>query len=439
MQSDKPDSVEQLHQGLPTSAFDVLIVGAGMVGLTQALLLAEARPQWRIAVLESRAVASGESSPSFDDRVTALAAASLETLKRLDLALNGATAFADTELQSITQVKVSDRGSFAAVNLDTSLNAGRALGATISNRRLGQLLMATLKCQQNISLLAPAAVKKLVFSADNVGVEVELGAAEPESFQTKLLQTKLLLLADGAESPLARQLGISFSKHDYAQQALIANVEHSKAHQGCAFERFSEDGPLALLPMQSYAGRHRSALVWTRSERAAEQLLHCSEKQFLGQLQRLFAWQLGAFSAVGARHSYPLQRIVADEQWRRRVVLLGNAAHYLHPVAGQGFNLALRDCEELVKQLVAADDRGETLGDSRALSRYIEARSLDQQLTGALSHTFIKAFAAKNPVLKTGRGLGLSLINHCSPLKAMFAAQMMGRGLKLPGGTYAQL
>ncbi|WP_370980413.1 2-octaprenyl-6-methoxyphenyl hydroxylase [Agaribacterium sp. ZY112] len=399
--------------------YDIAIIGAGMVGLSQALLLNRALPDKRIVVLEARSIRQGDPSPSFDDRVTALAAGSIKLLNEL-----GLWAELQSATQDISHVKVSDRGHFGAINIAQEQNAGSALGCTLSNRVLGKVLMQAVESCEHIDLHAPAAVKSVSFATDKVSVTY--GSEQTEA----TLTAALLLIADGAESAIAKRLGISFESHDYQQRALIANVEHQRAHQGHAFERFAEEGPLALLPLAPIHGRQRSALVWTRKPNQADLLEQCSEAEFLAALQKQFGWSLGRFCAVGERQSYKLQLINANEQWRSRLVLLGNAAHFLHPVAGQGFNLALRDCERLA--LVLAEQGGD-LGALSGLNTYGQQRSNDQWLTTALSHQAISCFASSFVPMQLARNLALSSLNHVTALKSLFSSQMMGQATNHKG------
>jgi len=248
--------------------------------------------------------------------------------------------------------------------------------------------------------------------------------------QNTTLQADLVVLADGARSKLAMSLGIQFDQHSYDQHALIANIAHSKAHEGRAFECFSEQGPLALLPLTDFQGTHRSALVWTHPTEKAESIRHLDKPSFLNALQKQFGYRLGVLTDVGEVNAYPINLCIAKEQVRSSLVLMGNAAHFLHPVAGQGFNLAVRDCAELCRTIFEGKQNGKRAGDLQVLQGYLNARELDQQLTTNLSHSFIKMFASSHPLKQVSRNAALVAMHKFGPLRAHFFSQMMGKAGK---------
>jgi len=232
----------------------------------------------------------------------------------------------------------------------------------------------------------------------------------------------LVVLADGANSDLGKRLGIRHRIEDYGQQAIIANVETDSAHRGVAYERFTEKGPIALLPLGFTSQSRLSALVWTRPKHAAEDLMNLSDEAFCRQLQAEFGHRGGRFCRVSRRFSYPLQLAVATEQVRSGLVLMGNAAHFLHPVAGQGFNLALRDCQHLVETLNGADNPG----DLRVLQIYLAGQQQDQTATIGLSHNLVKLFSTDALPSALLRSLGLIGLDAIGPAKRLFSQQAMG-------------
>lgn len=239
----------------------------------------------------------------------------------------------------------------------------------------------------------------------------------------QVLDCDLAVLADGGRSALREQLGIAIKTTPYDQSALIANVTPGKPHGGQAFERFTDDGPMALLPLQD----NRCALVWTRPEEGAARLAALPEAAFLDELQQAFGYRLGGFQQVGARHLYPLMLIEAEEQVRSGLVVLGNAAHSLHPIAGQGYNLSLRDTEALAAALLSSSAK---LGDIGVLQAYHRQQRTDQWLTVGFSDRLTRLFAGSALLSVAGRNLGLLGLDLLPPAKAWFARQAMGLGVR---------
>lgn len=237
------------------------------------------------------------------------------------------------------------------------------------------------------------------------------------------VECALAILADGGRSGLREQLGIHVRQRPYDQSALIANITPGEAHLGQAFERFTEDGPMALLPLPE----NRCALVWTRKGMDAQRLVDLDERSFLAQLQEVFGYRLGPLRQVGARHLYPLSLVEAQEQVRPHLVVLGNAAHALHPIAGQGFNLSLRDVQALTDTLLASTA---PLGDFATLRGYLERQQPDQALTVGFSDQVTRLFATNRPLLAVGRNLGLLGLDLLPPAKRWFARQAMGLGTR---------
>jgi 2-octaprenyl-6-methoxyphenol hydroxylase len=236
------------------------------------------------------------------------------------------------------------------------------------------------------------------------------------------------VIADGAYSPLAGSLGIAYRQNDYRHHAIIANVNSAKPHNGRAFERFTDQGPMALLPLKASGGQSRSALVWTMPDALAANISGLDDEAFLEQLQQRFGYRLGAFTRLGERHSYPLQLVEALEQVRTGVVVMGNAAHFLHPVAGQGFNLALRDVAHLVDVLQRARAAGCRLGDLSVLQSYQQAQAWDQRATTLFSDRVSDLFTWSQPLVGVARDVGLSALDVVLPAKSWFLRQAAGLG-----------
>jgi 2-octaprenyl-6-methoxyphenol hydroxylase len=284
--------------------------------------------------------------------------------------------------------------------MDAAEEGVEALGYVVENQWLGAVLHGALRERAAVTLFAPERVESLAAIAG--GAEVRLAGAG------RTLRCALAVIADGARSALAARLGIGTEQSDYGQSALIANVAHAEPHAGRAFERFTASGPLAMLPLPDAAGgRARSALVWVMAPERAAAVRALGERGFLAELQRQFGYRLGRLRGVGERHVYPLVLSAATEQARAGIVLLGNAAHTLHPVAGQGFNLSLRDVATLAARLRAARASGTALGDPGMLGEHVAARAADQARTIGFSDALPRLFGSALLPLAAARGLGL--------------------------------
>ncbi len=403
---------------------DIAIVGGGMVGATLALLLAAQRRQWRISLIEAAAFAAPDQphyQPSFDARATALAAGSVELLAELQLWPALAR-----HAGPIRQVHVSDRGHPGGSLIDAAEYGLDALGYVVPNSWLGSVLLQRLRQQPNIRCIAPAKVDALSVTA--AGAELTVSSAD----KREILQAQVAVIADGAHSPLRAAIGIDAEVSDYRQSAIIANVATEQAHRGIAYERFTARGPLALLPLGQGGDGHCSALVWTHATARAEAVAALDDDEFLRQLQAAFGFRLGRFTRVGRRQAYPLQLIVAGEQVRSAVAVMGNAAHFLHPVAGQGFNLALRDCAALAETLALAARRGQRLGELAVLQQYQRLQALDQQLTVGFSDTVTRLFSNASLPAVLLRNLGFLALDALPLAKTWFGRQTMGSAGRRP-------
>ena len=394
--------------------YDIAIAGAGMVGATLALLLRQANPNWRILVVEPHPQqTSDDYSPSFDDRSTALSWRSREVFEKLGLWQQ-----LEQRAAAIEQIQVSDRGHIASTQLSAKEQNMIAYGYVVENRWLGQVLQQQLT-DSDIEVAAPATIERVVMKAD--GAELSISGGDTP------VTCKLLVIADGARSATRQMLGIGVDIEDYGQMGLIANIALAQPHNGVAYERFTADGPMALLPLPNDAnGQHRSALVWTLPPKEAEHLLACDEREFLQQLQQRFGYRQGELLAAGKRQLYPLKLMETREQVRRTLVVVGNAAHSLHPVAGQGFNLAIRDIAALVEVLAEGVVQGQALGDLSLLQQYQINRETDQQRTVAASHWLPKLFAVDNPAAALARGARLFAMDMVPSLRGQFARYGMG-------------
>ncbi len=388
---------------------NLAIIGGGLVGASLALALQETARQrgWRIALIEPFAPGNAY-QPSYDARSTALSYGSRLIYERLDLW----QAIAQ-RAEPILQIHVSDRGRFGATRLQAIEEGVPALGYVVENAWIGHCLWQALD-PQVVQWHCPAEVTAMRQIEAGYRLQLNDGSS---------LDCQLAVLADGGRSGLREQLGIAVNQTPYGQSAIIANVSPLEAHRGQAFERFTDDGPMAMLPLDG----NRCALVWTRDSRDAERLMSLSERAFLDELQQAFGYRLGALRQVGTRHLYPLALVEAQEQVRPNLMVLGNAAHSLHPIAGQGYNLSLRDTQALAEVL---SDSQAALGDYATLQRYLQRQQLDQQLTVGFSDRVTRLFSTAQPLLATGRNLGLLGLDLLPPAKRWFARQAMGMGTR---------
>lgn len=393
-----------------------------MVGASLALQLARVLPEeTSICLIEGFALpaplATGrpEYHPSFDARSTALSYSSRLVYEKMG--------FWDELLQwlcPIDSIHVSSRGRFGSSLLRAGDYAWPALGYVVENAWLGNALVQALHRQGRVEILSPAKVAAAV--PEGRGMRLQL-----ENAPFSVIDTALLLVADGATSGLREQLGVHVQEKPYRQHSLIANVAFAQPHAGCAYERFTDQGPVALLPLlASSPGENRSALVWTLSPEQAEHLQACPAGEFLQALQDRFGYRLGRMLQVGERHCYPLSLIQSSEQVRQGVVVMGNAAHALHPVAGQGFNLALRDVAELAKVVTRGIGEGRSPGDLGLLQRYLTRQQPDQDRTIEFSDRLPSLFMQPDPVLGLARDLALSGLDILPPLKRVFVRHAAG-------------
>lgn len=393
---------------MANSDFDLIIVGGGMVGASLACALKNTT--LKIAIVEAFEPHSNQ-QPSYDDRGIALAYGSQRIFESMGLwqqLVPYCTAISD--------IHVSDRGHFGVTRLSALDENVPALGQVITARSMGFVLNQALSQQKNIDIICPVKVTNLIQNTDTTELILN---------DNRHITAKLIVAADGAHSTVRQLLNLGALEHDYGQYAITANITPERAHNGQAFERFTDSGPIALLPMSD----NRCSLVWTVKTGDENNILSLSDDDFLTKLQERFGYRLGKLKHVGQRNSYPLKLMQADQPIQQRIVLIGNAAHSLHPIAGQGFNLGLRDVAALADVLANnADD----CGDQRLLHDYAQWRQQDQDDVISNTSSLVSLFSNNNSLLGHFRGTALTLIDLAPTAKHWLAKKSMGLDKKQP-------
>ena len=424
--------------------FDVLIVGGGLAGSSMAAALCQL--PLSIAIVEATDQPLDQ-SPSFDDRALALSYGSLQILRTmgvLDEPLGSTQQTIKLSSQpsvqhsiqqtTIDKIHVSDRGHSGFLRMhhdDVGLDclgavvAAKDLGATIANF-IGQ----TAEHAADITTFKSAIVESIQHLSGCASVQVF--DAVTQSHKTTVT-AKLIILADGGRSPLNQKLGIATQKKDYQQVGILANLQSSAVHRNTAYERFTQNGPIALLPLRDKDYK----LVWTVPPEEKERILELSDDEFLKAIQREFGDRAGEFEHVGKRISYPMAESKTMQMTMGRVALVGNSAHTLHPIAGQGFNLGLRDVACLAELVADAIAAGEDIADSRLLVRYVTERQTDIARTAKFTDSLVRIFSNGILPLAVIRNASLFIIDRSPVLKREIMHRMMGlagkRGKLLQG------
>ena len=393
--------------------YDIVIAGGGLAGISLACALAPGGA--RMAVIEATPPKS-DRPPSFDDRAIALAHGSRRIFEAIGLWKN--IAGTATPIQKI---HVSERGRFGFTHLDATEEGVPALGYVATARDLGQALLESFSTT-GIDYYSPARLVDFDNQDDSVVMEIESGEGKRQ------ISAKLLVAADGGQSQIRQRLGIDVRRWEYGHTAVVSNVLAGKPHANIAYERFTPNGPLAFLPMTD----NRFGVVLTVPTEEHEAILALDDASFIALLQERFGYRLGRFVKVGQRHAYPLQLLQAREFIRPRMALIGNAVHTLHPVAGQGFNLGLRDVAALAEVVTDARRQGLDIGDNSVLARYADWRQTDQRRAVAFTDTMVRLFGQSLPPVAWLRDAGMLALDICPPAKRWFGRLTMGRAGRLP-------
>ena len=396
---------------------EVIIVGGGMVGLSLALMLA--KTNIAVKLLEAIKYPNYDDAnlapyhSSFDARNSALSRRSVQIYQELGL-WNALQAHATP----ILEVNITEQGGFGKARLKANQEKVESFGQVIENAWLGRVLLTEVKQQPLIELIDGVQVTSLMQDAEFAYIEAQRGD------YTHKLQSKLVIAADGRDSFCRQALGIGASVHDYDQVAIVTTVQTSKPHAHVGFERFSPLGPLALLPLP---GEYRRSVVWpVKKGTEGEWLGDENDQHFLDALQQTYGDRAGKFQKTGKRFSFPLSQVLAEKQAVGRVVLMGNAAHTIHPVAGQGFNLCMRDAYVLVRYLKEQLEKNADVGDVSMLQDYEKSRLTDQKRVIKFCDSVVRGFSNQNPVLKFIRNSGLVAFETIPGFKPLVASYAMG-------------
>jgi 2-octaprenyl-6-methoxyphenol hydroxylase len=394
---------------------EVLIAGGGMVGMATAVGLARAG----IACVLVDAQSPAERvSTGYDGRSSAIAYGSQQALMSL-----GIWAGMADEAQPILDIRVSDGrpGEPAAPlflhydHLESGLDA--PFGAIVENRAIRRALLARLAELPQVSVIAPARVAGMKQGPVSVTATLEDGT---------VVNASLVVAADGARSALRGAAGIGVAEFAYAQTGIVCTVSHDLPHEGVAHEHFLPAGPFAMLPMTDHEGLHRSSIVWTERRDLAPAMLALDDDGFSAEIERRFGDSLGRIHVLGRRWSYPLRLLHAQSYVAARLALIGDAAHAIHPIAGQGLNLGLRDVAALAEVLADAHRLGLDLGTADVLADYQRWRRFDTLLLIAVTDSLNRLFSTDIAPLRLLRDLGLGAVNRLPPVKRLLMRHAMG-------------
>lgn len=391
---------------------DVIVVGAGIAGSAMALALV--RAGFDVALVETRAPAAWQVADEVDARVVALAADAVGLLEDLGVWNEVAAARASP----YRRMRVWDALAPGELEFDAADRGEAALGWIVENRLLQHVLWQALSAPS-----ARANPARLLCPAEVVEVENESAGVTVGLADGTRLRARLLIAADGAASPIRDRLGIATRDRDYGQRAIVAHVGTERGHEATAWQRFQPGGPLAFLPLAD----GRSSIVWSLQSAQAERLLALDDDAFCGELGCALDFRLGAITSVTRRFAFPLRMRLAERYVAGRCVLIGDAAHAVHPLAGQGLNLGLRDVASLRAQLARARQRGSDPGAAHVLRRYERERRSENTLAARGLDLIERSYGSDFMPLGGLRALALATANRLPPLKRMLGDAAAGR------------
>lgn len=419
------------HQPSTTSAVtaqSVVIIGGGNVGLSFALLLAHQGIASTLIEKNTYPTISPEEDEKrehFDSRNIALSRRTVQIYDQI-----GLWPVLQSHACRIDQVDISEQDSFGQATLDKTAEGVESFGQVMENAWLGKKLLLAAAAHPLINLMDGTQVTAIEQSAQEVSVTL---VDHQDKTTTHTLTADLLVACDGQDSPARQLLGINVNRHDYQQVAIVGVVMTDKPHQHVAIERFNPAGPVAVLPLIDADGDgrtpiqqgYRRSVVWICPQ-GEEQRYLTDDDYFIHTIQQAFGDRAGRFVKAGKRGAYPLTKVIAERQVSGRCVMMGNAAHTLHPVAGQGFNLCMRDADTLAKMLGQQVMRGADIGDLTMLQQYEKRRKADQKRVEIFCDTIVYGFTQRHPLLKVARNIGLVAFDKVPFVKPLVATFAMG-------------
>ena len=386
---------------------DIIIIGGGLVGLTLACAL-------NSAGINSTIIESIDQSrfhdEKFDGRVSAIAYGSKKLFETIGVWQDMAD-----YAGPISDIRITDQNSSSFIHYDGATVGSNPMGYIVENRFIRKALLGNIASQKGIKLLSPAIYEKIEYGQHDVTVKLKAGGNK--------IRRKLIVAADGRNSAVREGLGIKTTKLDYGQTAIVCTIKHEKNHQGIAIEHFMPAGPFAILPMQ---GGHHSSLVWTEKRELAPIFMKMNDSEFLNQVEKRFGAWLGKLEVSGPRWSYPLSLCFADEYIANRACLVGDAAHGIHPIAGQGFNLGIRDVAVLADIIAETIRLGLDVGGFTMLESYQRTRRADNLQMIAATDCLNRLFSNNITPIKLARNLGMGMIEKMPSLKKILMRDAMG-------------
>lgn len=393
-------------------SYDVVIVGAGMVGASAACLLAQTHPNLTVALVEAQ-LSTPFNPQQFDPRVAAITEKSRLLLERCGLW----QAVVDKRTSPYLAMDVWDAEGTGRIEFDCDNIHQPNLGHIVENAVLVDCLLTEVERLPNIDFYCPVKIASYLADDDHATVELVDG---------NRLETRLLVAADGANSKIRQHFQFSTKEWDYGHQAIVTTITTERPHQQIARQRFMPTGPLALLPLNNQGDLHQCSIVWSQETQEANHLMALDDQQFCLRLAAASEYCLGQVTDVEQRFAIALRQRHAIDYAIHRVALLGDAAHSIHPLAGQGANLGFADVEVLVDEVSRALTRGVDIGDISVLRRYQRRRKPDNLATMAAMEGFKRLFAADQLPLRLLRNLGMSTLNQQAAIKNALIKRAMG-------------
>lgn len=388
--------------------FDIIISGGGMVGTSLAAALGQ--HAIRVAIIEPHLPTLEWPMTEHDIRVSAI---TRSTEKMFD-SIGSWASMCDMRVASYQHMRVWDQFGDGSIHFDSTDLGEPNLGHIIENSVIHKALLDRLNQLDSVKIITPTQVTELQQHDDHIDITTDNG---------ERLSAKLLVAADGANSWIREEVGIKTSGWLYDQSAVVATIQTEKEHQHTAWQQFMPSGPLAFLPLEQ---GNLSSIVWSTSHEEAARLSELNQENFLSELHEAFGDHLGQMVSVGPRGIFPLQLKHANRYCAERVVLVGNAAHAIHPLAGQGLNLGINDVNELAGLIIEAHDSHQDIGEFALLRRYERARKGENVAVTAAMDGFKRLFSNEQPLLKMMRNIGLNLTDHAGPIKNQIIRQAMG-------------